>query len=245
MCGIAVQPVFSNFSAHCDLIVKSGDDDLRVWPGRVYSGGHKTVSFLNQALKAAGKAGGRSRRSGGRSAFGRGRAASLPAAHGLGSRARSMAVKAHVVRRMRTPGALAAHLRYLGRDGVTKDGAPGPARQGSSAARKSCASLAFACNVRDERSLIAPAAPNTSTGVWPARPLSTRMLQTLRNVFRAAPCRFFASACFEHSSDCSVRCACATFGLGFPPVLAVSAAESGLVLTTDSTGRGPDLAGLA
>ncbi len=36
-----------------------------------------------------------------------------------------MAVKARVVRRMRTPGALAAHLRYLGRDGVTKDGAPG------------------------------------------------------------------------------------------------------------------------
>lgn len=36
-----------------------------------------------------------------------------------------MAVKARVVRRMRTPGALAAHLRYLSRDGVTKDGAPG------------------------------------------------------------------------------------------------------------------------
>lgn len=40
-----------------------------------------------------------------------------------------MAVKAHVVRRMRTPAALADHLRYLGRDGVTKEGAPGPARQ--------------------------------------------------------------------------------------------------------------------
>ena len=34
-------------------------------------------------------------------------------------------IKARVVRRMRTPGALAAHLRYLGRDGTTRDGEPG------------------------------------------------------------------------------------------------------------------------
>jgi len=34
-------------------------------------------------------------------------------------------VKARVVRRMRNAGALGAHLRYLERDGVTKDGAPG------------------------------------------------------------------------------------------------------------------------
>jgi len=34
-------------------------------------------------------------------------------------------IKARVVRRMRTPGALAAHLRYLGRDGTTRDGEAG------------------------------------------------------------------------------------------------------------------------
>ncbi len=102
------------------------EDDLRVRPGRVRSGGHKTVSFLNQALRAAAKAGGMRRSVGSsRASFGRGRAASIAAAHALGSRSRGAMVKARVVRRMRTPGALAAHLRYLGRDGVTKDGAPG------------------------------------------------------------------------------------------------------------------------
>jgi type IV secretory pathway VirD2 relaxase len=34
-------------------------------------------------------------------------------------------VKARVVRRMRSPGALRAHIGCLQRDGVTRDGAPG------------------------------------------------------------------------------------------------------------------------
>ncbi len=59
------------------------DDDLRVRPERLGSGGHKTLSFLNQTLKTAGKAGDRPRRSEGRGTFGRDRAASLAAAHGL------------------------------------------------------------------------------------------------------------------------------------------------------------------
>lgn len=41
------------------------------------------------------------------------------------SGARSAVIKARVVRRAMTPGALAAHVRYLQRDGVTKDGAAG------------------------------------------------------------------------------------------------------------------------
>jgi len=125
------------------------DDDLRVRPGRVRSGGHKTVSFLNQALKAAAKAGGMRRSNGSsRGSFGRGRAASLAAAHALGSRSRGPMVKARVVRRMRTPGALAAHLRYLGRDGVTRDGAPGRLfdREGEDADRQ-----AFAERCDDDR----------------------------------------------------------------------------------------------
>ena len=105
----------------------SRNDDLRIRPGRIRSTrAPKTKSFLAQALKAAQKAGGLSRRGvrkGG--SFGRGRAASLAAARLLGNRARGAVVKARVVRRMRSPGALRAHIGYLKRDGVTRDGSPG------------------------------------------------------------------------------------------------------------------------
>ena len=86
----------------------------------------RSKSFLAQALKATQKAGGFPRR-GARSgrAFGRGRAASLAATRLLNDRARSAMVKARVVRRMRSPGALRAHISYLQRDGVTRDGSPG------------------------------------------------------------------------------------------------------------------------
>ena len=43
----------------------------------------------------------------------------------MGSRARGAIVKARVVRRLRSPGALGSHIGYLQRDGVTRDGAPG------------------------------------------------------------------------------------------------------------------------
>jgi hypothetical protein len=59
------------------------------------------------------------------STFGRGRAASLAASRLLGSRARGAIVKARVVRRLRSPGALRAHVGYLQRDGVTRDGERG------------------------------------------------------------------------------------------------------------------------
>ena len=105
----------------------SRNDDFRIRPGRIRSTrAPKTKSFLAQALRAAQKAGGLShggvRRSG---SFGRGRAASIAAARLLTNRARGAMVKARVVRRTRSPGALRAHIGYLKRDGVTRDGSAG------------------------------------------------------------------------------------------------------------------------
>lgn len=79
------------------------DDYLRVRPGR---GRHGPALGRPQRAR-------------------RGRAASLAAAHVLGRRTRLVAVKVRVVRQMQTLCAIAAHLRYLGRDGVTNDGALG------------------------------------------------------------------------------------------------------------------------
>jgi type IV secretory pathway VirD2 relaxase len=105
----------------------SGNDDFRVRPGKIRSTrGPQTKSFLAQALQAAQKAGGLSRGSGSSSSrFGRGRAASLAASRMLQARGRGAMVKARVVRQMRSPGALRAHIGYLKRDGVTRDGSPG------------------------------------------------------------------------------------------------------------------------
>lgn len=105
----------------------SGNDDFRIRPGRIRStrAAH-TKPFLAQALQAAQKAGGLSpggtRRG---TTFGRGRAASLAASRLLNNRTRGAIVKARVVRQMRSPGALRAHIGYLQRDGVTRDGARG------------------------------------------------------------------------------------------------------------------------
>jgi type IV secretory pathway VirD2 relaxase len=105
----------------------TSNDDFRIRPGRIRSTrSPKAKSSLAQALQAAQKSGGISR-SGQRrdSRFGRGRAASLAASRFLNNRARGAIVKARVVRRMRSPGALRAHVNYLQRDGVTRDGATG------------------------------------------------------------------------------------------------------------------------
>jgi type IV secretory pathway VirD2 relaxase len=105
----------------------ASNDDFRIRPGRIRSTrAARAKPFLAQALQAAQKAGGLSR--GGQrrgSTFGRGRAASLAASRLLKNRARGAIVKARVVRRMRSPGALRAHIGYLKREGVTRDGSPG------------------------------------------------------------------------------------------------------------------------
>ncbi len=107
------------------------DDDLHVRLGRVRDRGRGSARrdkpFIARALAAAEKAGGLQRRSGHRSsaAFGRGRAASIAAARLMTNRTRSVAVKARVVRHRARGAPLGAHVAYLRREGVTKDGAPG------------------------------------------------------------------------------------------------------------------------
>ncbi|HUO11674.1 MAG TPA: DUF3363 domain-containing protein, partial [Caulobacteraceae bacterium] len=97
--------------------------EFRVRPGRIRSrGAGRSRSFIGRALAAAELAGGRhgsgQRRA---SVFGRGRAASLKASHGLGRRSRSAVVKARVVRHRAGKAPLSAHLDYLRREGVTQD----------------------------------------------------------------------------------------------------------------------------
>ncbi|MCK1349592.1 hypothetical protein IVB56_00160 [Bradyrhizobium sp. CW7] len=103
------------------------EDDLRIRPGRIRSTrAPRTKPFVAQVLTAAQKAGGLSRGKDGHGGkFGRGRAASIAAARLLNASGRGAMVKARVVRRMRSPGALRAHIGYLQRDGVTRDGAQG------------------------------------------------------------------------------------------------------------------------
>ena len=105
------------------------DDDLRIRIGRIRdTDSRRAKPFIAQALAAAEKAGGlhrRSRRSARSGAFGRGRAASLAATRLVTNRTRSVTVKARIVRQKARGAALSAHLAYLRREGVTKDGAAG------------------------------------------------------------------------------------------------------------------------
>jgi len=105
------------------------DDDLYIRLGRIRSRGtQRTRPFIAQALAAAEKAGGLARASRSRarrSAFGRGRAASLAATRILTDRSRGVVVKARVVRHGTKRAPLNAHLTYLRREGVTRDGGPG------------------------------------------------------------------------------------------------------------------------
>lgn len=106
------------------------DDDFRIRPGRIRSrGSQRARPVISQALAAAQRAGGlgtgRARSSGGGfSTFGRGRIARIRSTHRLGSRTRNVIVKARVVRHGGRS-SLAAHLNYLQRDGVTRDGERG------------------------------------------------------------------------------------------------------------------------
>ena len=109
--------------------MSASDVEIRIRPGRVRSRGDTSGKrFVSQVLRAAEKAGGASRRgasSSRSSTFGRGRSASLRAARGLNARTRLVTVKARVVRHGTRAAPLAAHIVYLQRDGVTKDGAAG------------------------------------------------------------------------------------------------------------------------
>ena len=104
------------------------ENDFQPRPGRIRSTrSQRAKPFVAQALAAAQRAGGGvSRqgllRSGRRSTFGRGRAASVRANHLLTGRSRLVTVKTRVVRHTARAAPLAAHLGYLRREGVTRDG---------------------------------------------------------------------------------------------------------------------------
>jgi len=104
------------------------DSEIRVRPGRIRSTrAQQARPFISQALAAAQKAGGRISRSGkittgNRSRFGRGQRASIQANRLLTGRSRIVVIKTRVVRHSARAAPLAAHLSYLRRDGVTRDG---------------------------------------------------------------------------------------------------------------------------
>lgn len=108
----------------------SVEDDFRIRPGRIGSSKRqRTKSAIAQALVAARLAGGVISKQGRivsprRSTFGRGRVAAVRAGHRFGNRTRGAVIKARVVR-MTARGSLGAHLSYLERDGVTRDGERG------------------------------------------------------------------------------------------------------------------------
>lgn len=115
--------------------MSEGDSDLRIRPGRIRSTrAPKPKSFVNQVLAAAKRAGhtgggaaGRQRPGGsGHSTFGRGRA-SFGRSRLFGA-SRRVVVAARVVRhqgRSFRSAPLAAHLAYLKRDGVSREGEKG------------------------------------------------------------------------------------------------------------------------
>src|ERR1700736_1331820 len=106
----------------------SRDDDFHVRLGRVRNQGRGVNKpFVGRVLASAEKAGGvfPGRRRNAHSTFGRGRPAAFLASSSLADRSRRVVVKARVVRQK--AGALAplsAHLSYLRRDGVSKEGEP-------------------------------------------------------------------------------------------------------------------------
>ncbi|OLP58920.1 type VI secretion protein [Xaviernesmea oryzae] len=106
----------------------SGEDDFRVRPGRIRSSeAQRARPFVAQALAATQKAGGTVSRSGkigagNRSRFGRGQRAAVQANRIITSRSRGAVVKSRFLRHATQRGKLAAHLNYLRREGVTRDG---------------------------------------------------------------------------------------------------------------------------
>ena len=105
-----------------------GDREFRIRPGRIRSTrAQQARPFIAQALAAAKKAGGGVSRAGrvttgNRSRFGRGQRASIQANRLITARTRGAVVKARVVRHSGKSAPLGAHLDYLRRDGVTRDG---------------------------------------------------------------------------------------------------------------------------
>ena len=113
-------------------MTSADDDRFRVHPSPPKArSGAKPKGFVSQVLKAVSKSGAKA--SGARGArpastFGRGRVAADMAGRGLGANARRVVIKSRfVVLRRAGATAVSAHLRYIEREGVTRDGQKGQA----------------------------------------------------------------------------------------------------------------------
>jgi type IV secretory pathway VirD2 relaxase len=108
------------------------EDRFRVKPTAPKSrGGPRSQRFVSQVLKQVSRTGANpARKALGRPAntFGRGRVAASMAGQRLGPNARRVVIKSRfVVLRRASPNSVAVHLRYIERDGVTRDGQKGQA----------------------------------------------------------------------------------------------------------------------
>ncbi|WPH18081.1 relaxase/mobilization nuclease and DUF3363 domain-containing protein [Variovorax paradoxus] len=108
------------------------DDRFRVKPGAPTSrGGPRSQRFVSKVLKQVSKSGAKaSGKSPGRpnNTFGRGRVAAATAGQRLLPSARRVVIKSRfVLLRRASPNSVAVHLRYIQRDGVTRDGQKGQA----------------------------------------------------------------------------------------------------------------------
>jgi len=107
------------------------DDRFRVRPGAPKQRGD---AFVNQVLRQANKAGARFGKTTGKAGqrpgarLGRGHVAARFAGRGLGANARRVTIKARLVNLAQAgPRSTAAHLRYIEREGVDRQGGPGRA----------------------------------------------------------------------------------------------------------------------
>jgi hypothetical protein len=111
---------------------KYDDDQFRLKVGRPKARGKSTTRFISRVVKASARAGhpiGRTLRSGAPrpgAKLGRGQVASRMAGAELSPRARRVIIKTRlVVAKRSSPRSTARHLRYIERDGVTREGGPG------------------------------------------------------------------------------------------------------------------------
>src|SRR5690606_25445193 len=138
--------------------MSEGDSDFRIRPGRIRSTrAGKPKSFINQVLRASKKAGHSSgevrtaKRSAGRghSTFGRGRTSFSRSR--IFSASRRVVIKARVVRHQGKSfrsAPLSAHVSYLKREGVSRDGEKGVLFD---ATNERADDLAFSDRCRDDR----------------------------------------------------------------------------------------------
>jgi type IV secretory pathway VirD2 relaxase len=114
-------------------MVRGKDDDFEPKLGRSRAKGKSPRKFISRVLRAASKAGPVSRgglryNRGASASFGRGQVAARLVGNRMSATSRLVTVKTLLVNLKRTPmGSSIAHLKYIERDGVTREGEPGRA----------------------------------------------------------------------------------------------------------------------